>query len=831
LARYVPAEGLAILVEHNGFDTQPGAWKATAAARMLNETSLGTMLEDITAQVVDRGLQRLPGGAPVNGKEVVAVIAHLAHQGFAIGYCGTLNPPQPKAAVLVIRGAAKSEVFKQIVARIPPLNEPAAQRIKGAGGRTVFQAAGPPIRWWFEKDDAVFSFAPPDAPDPVVDTLDGKKPSALKNTARNALAKGEPGEVPVGLLFVDMAAMPPLPPDATRAGLDRLQRVEARWAIRGKGLVTAFGVQAPRPRRGILALFDQPPIAPGTSLAIPKGAPGYLLLSLDTLKLGDAMMARLKQDDPESAASVTKFSATFKQRTGLSLRDDLLGKLGPRMAVVSPSGGGSLGSIFGMWFHPPDMALVVELKNSQAFIGSLDRLIEAANRELKALGGMVSPQPGEPNRPGTEFAEFRRLKAPEQGYVLAVPPAALPTPSGLRPTIIVDTKRGLLTVATSPTSARRALPSLIFNTPATAARPAQARPAVSIPGQLRTTTTATAQVVTSAWPQDAVLVAQSDPSSMLPEILTNLPSLVQFVGFAASQNPPTGRFPNVPQPPPGRPFRLQVDPDSIPDAEVLRSYLFPSTATMTVDNDTIRFTTYQAFPIPAPSLNVGMETPVLIALLLPAVQSAREAARRAQCTNNLKQIGLAFHNFADANNGFPAAAITDKNGKPLLSWRVAILPMLDQQALFEKFKLDEPWDSPHNKELLQSMPPIFTCPSRSQGGEPGMTTYRAFAGKGALLEPNRPTPIAEITDGTSNTLMVVESTEAVPWTKPDDLPFDNGVEPPANPLFGAGSLHAGGVNALFADGAVRFIKMSISIQTFRALITKSGGEVVQADSF
>src|SRR5262249_28068926 len=155
--------------------------------------------------------------------------------------------------------------------------EPAAQRIKGPGGRTIFQAAGPPIRWWFEKDDAVFSFAPPGAPDPVIDTIDGKTPSALKNPVRNALTKGEAGEVPMGLLFVDMAAMPPLPPDATRMGLDRLQRIEGRWAIRGKGLVTSLGVQAPRPRRGILALFDQPAIAPGTSLAVPKGAPGYVV--------------------------------------------------------------------------------------------------------------------------------------------------------------------------------------------------------------------------------------------------------------------------------------------------------------------------------------------------------------------------------------------------------------------------------------------------------------------------------------------------------------------------------------------------------------------------
>ena len=100
---------------------------------------------------------------------------------------------------------------------------------------------------------------------------------------------------------------------------------------------------------------------------------------------------------------------------------------------------------------------------------------------------------------------------------------------------------------------------------------------------------------------------------------------------------------------------------------------------------------------------------VLIALLLPAVQAAREAARRSQCVNNLKQIGLAMHNYHAQQNKFPGAAITNKQGKPLLSWRVAILPLLDQQGLYEKFKLDEPWDSPHNRALLTSI--LFRLPS------------------------------------------------------------------------------------------------------------------------
>ncbi len=208
------------------------------------------------------------------------------------------------------------------------------------------------------------------------------------------------------------------------------------------------------------------------------------------------------------------------------------------------------------------------------------------------------------------------------------------------------------------------------------------------------------------------------------------------------------------------------------------------------------------------------------------MQAAREAARRAQCTNNLKQILLAFHNHISANNAFPKD-YTDKDGKPLLSWRVAILPYLEQGDLFNKFKLDEPWDSPTNKPLLKEMPQVFLCPDRTKA-EPFTTTYRGFTGPLAIFDDNRSITLVDVTDGTSNTIAVTESKDAFPWTKPDDLPFD----PQAAPsLFGAGSPHPGGFNCGFADGSVRFIKDSISVIMFKALITRAGGEVIANDAF
>src|SRR6476661_8060061 len=102
---------------------------------------------------------------------------------------------------------------------------------------------------------------------------------------------------------------------------------------------------------------------------------------------------------------------------------------------------------------------------------------------------------------------------------------------------------------------------------------------------------------------------------------------------------------------------------------------------------------------------------VLVALLLPAVQQAREAARRSQCKNNLKQIGLALHNYHDVNGCFPPAYIADENGKPMHSWRVLILPYLDQAALHTEYNFSEPWDGPNNSRLLARRPAVYACPS------------------------------------------------------------------------------------------------------------------------
>jgi hypothetical protein len=218
-------------------------------------------------------------------------------------------------------------------------------------------------------------------------------------------------------------------------------------------------------------------------------------------------------------------------------------------------------------------------------------------------------------------------------------------------------------------------------------------------------------------------------------------------------------------------------------------------------------------------------TGVLVGLLLPAVQSAREAARRAQSMNNLKQISLGLLNYETSFNKFPPRAIFDKQGKPLLSWRVTILPYLDQGNLYKAFHLDEPWDSEHNKKLIAQMPPQYRNPSSA--APPGMATYLAVSGKGLMFDGSEGRKMAEITDGLSHTIMVVEANDdrAVPWTKPEDWECD-----PQRPLAGLGSAHPGGFCAACGDGSVHFFSKSIDPKLFYALLTIAGGEVVNPDA-
>jgi len=210
----------------------------------------------------------------------------------------------------------------------------------------------------------------------------------------------------------------------------------------------------------------------------------------------------------------------------------------------------------------------------------------------------------------------------------------------------------------------------------------------------------------------------------------------------------------------------------------------------------------------------------LLSSVIPGIAKVRASASRMKSSNNLKQIALAMHNYHDTYGHFPPAAILDKDGKPLLSWRVAILPFIEQDGLYKEFHLDEPWDSEHNKKLIPKMPKVYALVN-VEPKDPHTTIYKVFTGKSTVFEDPNGIRIADIADGTSNTFLVVEGDGPVPWSKPEDLPFD-----PEQKLPKLGGQFDEGFLAAFCDGSVRFMSNQANENLLRALITRNGGEKI-----
>jgi prepilin-type processing-associated H-X9-DG protein len=220
---------------------------------------------------------------------------------------------------------------------------------------------------------------------------------------------------------------------------------------------------------------------------------------------------------------------------------------------------------------------------------------------------------------------------------------------------------------------------------------------------------------------------------------------------------------------------------------------------------------------------------ILVALLLPAVQAAREAARRTSCSNNLKQIALAFHNYHDTHKTFPPAYIPDEDGNPKHSWRVLILPFLEQQALYEQYDFNEPWDSPNNLIVGNTAIPVYCCPSNpAQSMLPNGTSYMVVTGPNTVFNGGQATSIREILDGTANTILVVETAgSGVTWSQPVDIDASNVTFPldARNPN-STGSFHPGGIQVAMCDGSVRFVSDAIARAVWDAMVTKDGRERV-----
>jgi hypothetical protein len=280
---------------------------------------------------------------------------------------------------------------------------------------------------------------------------------------------------------------------------------------------------------------------------------------------------------------------------------------------------------------------------------------------------------------------------------------------------------------------------------------------------------------------------------------------------------------------------FDLDPALLPRAGAILPHLRPGAMTVTTGDDGVYLTSRGTLA------GLSGTTTLLLPMMwwlsvsgesvdaVPAAIPGEEVGRRAESANQLRQLVLAMHNYHDVHDRFPAPHSNDAQGKPLLSWRVHLLPYLGEDELYRQFKLDEPWDSDHNKKLIARMPKVFAVPRLEL--DEGHTCFQVPVGEKTIFPPAvganpRGLSLASITDGTSNTILIVQTDpeHAVPWTAPADWKFDP--ETPKKGLFG----RPGGRSSFaMADGSVRTFSADVDAGTLRALLTRNGGEVIDFD--
>ncbi len=219
---------------------------------------------------------------------------------------------------------------------------------------------------------------------------------------------------------------------------------------------------------------------------------------------------------------------------------------------------------------------------------------------------------------------------------------------------------------------------------------------------------------------------------------------------------------------------------------------------------------------------------VLIAMLLPAMQSSRGPHHRTRCLNNLRQISLATLNYESVNGHLPPVYLADETGKPIHSWRVLLLPYLEHQELYDQYSFDEPWDGPNNSKLHDVIMAAYQCPSAGSRQPGHCSNYMAITGKGTAFDGDHKTTYAEVADGVSSTLTYIEVPNSnTHWMEPVDLPLDVALTRLTDPAKSKACCnHPGGINVALMDASTHSIDFPVSAEVLRALVEINDGATV-----
>jgi hypothetical protein len=583
---------------------------------------------------------------------------------------------------------------------------------------------------------------------------------------------------PANLIYVNVAELLKLGagngPDFMRTldglGLAQIKSVASVTGLDDTGCVTRTHLAFTGKPKGLLAIFDAAPLTRSNLKAIPKDAAFALAARLDAAKLYKELVETTGRIEPRAQQELLGGVSEFEKQMKVKLYDDLLQSLGDTWRIYASPSEGNL--VF------TGLTAVVDIRDQKRLV--------AANAKL-VLGSLMSGMAGAvKGQGGRSQPLIRRIKCGEHGE------------------------------------------QTIFNlTPTSDFMPFS--PSWCITEN---------EMVFALYPQNVKAYLErakdigaeslADVAAVNAQVEENKPIAVSYLDTPAAFKlayPIVQVFLAIASSEMGRGGPV-LDSTLLPPAPSIGRHLRPSVTSVSLAEDGVVLESHQTLPIGG----VGGLT-VLPALMwfwvapmpgAPRLGVGMLPTQMITSINNMKQLGLGLLNYHDTMNAFPATAAGQKPKQPPVSWRVLILPYVEQDALYKQYHFDEPWDSENNKKLIPLVPKVFSTPGSKKAAD-GKTNYLAVVGDAYALAADKGHRLAMFTDGTSNTILLVEASDekAVPWTKPEDFTPDK-----TKPITGLVGLRRGAFLALAADGAGHVVPGDVDAATLNALFTRAGGEPV-----
>ena len=562
---------------------------------------------------------------------------------------------------------------------------------------------------------------------------------------------------------------PPAVQIVNAIGLGNVQSLETSSGYSETEMVSRVLLQVDGKPQGALALFGDSGIQAGELNHIPADSLFAMALSVAPEKVFNFAQSLMLQFSPSDAESMMRDMTQFQQETGVDVRNDIINQIGPTWCLYNGASDG--------WFT--GMALTVSVDEPNRLAGALKKLVQTAMAESD----------------GNEYAPrfSSRMVGDAEIHTVQIPEMPLP----FEPSWCISGNR--LIVGMFPQSI----------TPI--ARPMEYEPlldSVSLEGYGRSfsSSDANAKLLGFGY-QDS----QKQFEILYPYVQMIMGMSRMFMTEMADMPPEAAEM-----------METLFGGINLPPARSIHKHLVPTVSVFRQTASGFEAETRQTIPM----VDVTFTVPVAIGLLLPAVQQVRVAAKRAQSQNNLKQLALAIHNFESVFQKLPSGFGVRNEGEQPVSWRVMILPYLEQQALYDSYRFDEPWDSEHNVELAQNMPEVYRSPNSQ--AEPGMTVYLGIGGVGGAMGVDnnglsRPRKFRDFRDGMSNTILFLEASDqlAVPWTKPDA-----GVDPENFDFYSLFGQYPGGFNAALSDGSVSFLSGNLDPEILKLMMEMNDGKII-----